>query len=295
MTVLMPDLPARSTVSALRTRSRRSYRRLGVALACAAAAMAVHASAQAQAPAWSCDGHCGNLGADGVVTLAPGGGSYYSYVSTDGGLDGIGLSGIEGDGANENGSVLRSAPVAFGAGTALTFAFNFVTSDGSNYSDYAWARLLHADGTPAALLFTARTSNEFATVPGHGMPAVAATLTPASSNVNGGATTWSPLGPWSGDCYEAGCGYTGWISSRYVVATAGNYRVEVGVTNWGDDIYDSGLAFSVTDAGPLQQPPPIPEPAHWTLLLAGLTALSAIPRLRHHRGVRHGHRTQAQP
>ena len=40
---------------------------------------------------WTCEGSCGALGADGVVTLAPSGSSHYGWVSTSGGVYGLGL------------------------------------------------------------------------------------------------------------------------------------------------------------------------------------------------------------
>lgn len=40
---------------------------------------------------WSCNGNCGTSAADGVVTLAPNGGTQYGWVSTAGGPDMSGL------------------------------------------------------------------------------------------------------------------------------------------------------------------------------------------------------------
>lgn len=54
---------------------------------------------------------------------------------------------------------------------------------------------------------------------------------------------------------------------RYEFAAAGNYWLEVGVVNWSDNLYDSGLAF----AGTLV---PVPEPETYAMLLAGLGLLA---------------------
>ncbi len=45
---------------------------------------------------WTCSGNCGTAGADGVVTLAPSGGTAYGWVSSNGGvtMGGLGLVGI---------------------------------------------------------------------------------------------------------------------------------------------------------------------------------------------------------
>ena len=59
-------------------------------------------------------------------------------------------------------------------------------------------------------------------------------------------------------------GDTGWLQSRHSFAATGSYRLEVGIVNWGDEAYDSGLAFDVLGLSAA----PVPEPAGWHLLLA---------------------------
>lgn len=226
---------------------------------------------------WQCQGNCGTLGADGVVTLAPGGASQYGYVSTENGVEGVALPGVGTADNNITGSRLLSNLFTADAGQALDFKFNYVTSDGADYTDYAWARLLDANGAQVALLFTARTSSEGSAVPGFGMPAAAATLTPAQVDIVAGGPAWSALGSGSGECYDAGCGYTGWVQSTYAIAAAGQYYLEFGVTNWNDSDYQSGLAFDgvTLDGVPL---PAVPEPATYAMMLGGLGLLAAWRR-----------------
>ena len=189
---------------------------------------------------WTCEGSCGAGVVDGVVTLAPSGAEKYGWVATTGSpLRSLGLPGIGGT----NGSRLRSPVFSAGGGEPLEFQFNYITSDGAGFADYAWARLLDASMEPVALLFTARTRSSGNIVPGFGMPEIGAEITPETVNVIGGGPRWSPLGGDSGRCYASGCGYTDWVNSRYVIPETGDYVLEFGVVNWSDTAFQSGLAF----------------------------------------------------
>lgn len=217
---------------------------------------------------WNCTGNCGVSGANGVVTAAPTGSLNYGWVSTDQGANGTGLSGLVGMG----GSVLQSNLFAADAGNDLEFFFNYVTSDGAGYADYAWARLLDDSFNQVAMLFTARTKASGNIVPGLGMPLPEATLTPGTVAIIPGAPSWSPLGSDSNKCFAAGCGYTGWVQSNYSILNAGNYYLEFGVTNWTDNGYASGMAFDgITVAGANITPVDVPEPA--SLAIFGLALL----------------------
>ncbi|WP_341647658.1 NF038132 family protein [Thauera humireducens] len=114
---------------------------------------------------WTGVGGFGTSGADGVVTASPEGGAY-GWVSTNNGVSGATLAGVGGN----NGSLVQSSVFSASAGDSLEFYFNYVTSDGGTYSDYAWARLLLSDLTQVAVLFTARTTPDGNSVPGFGLP-----------------------------------------------------------------------------------------------------------------------------
>ena len=200
----------------------------------------------------TCIGECGSLGADGDVT-APPSGPTYAYVTTNGGEDGAGQLAGEGGTVGEptNGSLFTTSEFEVAAGEALDFWFNYVTSDGAGFADYAWAGLYTANLDPVAILFTARTQEVGTIVPGFNLPGVEATLDPASVPIIGGTEgpAWSPLGGSSGSCFDAGCGFTGWVSSSYEIADAGSYVLRFGVTNWNDQGFDSGMAFSGLTVG----------------------------------------------
>ena len=227
---------------------------------------------------WTCNGVCGTLGANGVVTLSPIGNSSYEYVTTAGSLATAPLP-AGALGSETNGSTLATPMFSATAGTDLNFYFNYVTSDGAGYADYAWAELFNSSNDPVSLLFTARTEPSGSIVPGTGLPAPTATLNPSSVPIIPGGPAWSPLGSYSGDCYSAGCGYTGWVDSNYTIGTAGNYYLEVGVTNWNDTLYDSGLAMDgVTINGVPINPSPIPEPS--TVVLLGTALVSGAAAIK---------------
>ena len=206
---------------------------------------------------WTCAGNCGTDGADGVVPLSPTGNTTYEWVSTSGGVTGAGVLPAGAQGSETDGSTLATPVFSATAGTALNFYFNYVTSDGAGYADYAWAELYDSSNNPVALLFTARTEESGSIIPGTALPSPAATLIPASvpilpgtgtqcgsgeCNSPAGGPSWPELGGWTGDCWAVGCGYTGWVKATYTIPKAGNYYLKVGVINWLDELYDSGLA-----------------------------------------------------
>lgn len=228
---------------------------------------------------WSCAGGCGTLGPDGSVTTAPFGGERYAYISTLDGVAGNILPGVEDQDAADFGTTLTSPSFSTGAaGGLLEFRVNYVTTDGGIFMDYAWTRLLDANGVPAEMLFTARTRHDGPTVPGLSMPRPQADIQPLPTRFFDGAPAWSPLGLSTGTCYAAGCGRTGWLRVIYAIPRSGDFRLEFGVANWVDDEHQSGLAIDrvMLDGVALA----VPEPSAWAMLLAGLAVVASTPRRR---------------
>ncbi|MXO85895.1 PEPxxWA-CTERM sorting domain-containing protein [Altererythrobacter aurantiacus] len=252
---------------------------LGALVASAAFAVASPAAAQ------TCVGECGSAAPNGDVTAPPEYGPNYSYVSTRNGQTGAGQ--IDGVGGTD-GSEYTTAAFSASAGDELNFYFNYITSDGAGFADYAFAQLLSAAGDPVAYLFTARTRPTGDTSPGFGLPANSATLTPITSEIVSGAPDWAQLGGNSGDCFAAGCGYTGWINSSYTIGADGSYTLKFGVSNFTDTAYDSGLAFAGLTIAGQEIPTPgsgaVPEPATWMMLLLGFGAIGGLMRRRPKQG-----------
>src|SRR5207302_10513395 len=150
------------------------------------------ASADPIPPGWTCSGTCGSLGANGVVTLSPTGNRSYQYVTTTGSST-TAILPTGALGSETNGSTLATSIFSATAGTNLNFYFNYITSDGAGFADYAWAELFSSTNNPVALLFTARTEPSGSIVPGTGLPAPTATLNPSSVPIIPGGPAWSPL------------------------------------------------------------------------------------------------------
>ena len=237
----------------------------------------------------SCLGTCGTDTANGDVTLPPGFSSYQYVTTTGGPVGGGNLAAVFGSpGVNStNGSTYTSSAFTTLPGELINFEFNYVTSDGSGFPDYTWAGLLSTTGGPNYLIFSAQTQPTGNTVPGSTLPPLApgASLTPPTSPITPGSGTqcgngcnnpaggpvWAELGSSSGDCWEIGCGLTGWIESEFTGEAAGAYELAFGVSNANDQVYDSGLAFAGVEVG--GTPLPTPEPSTWVMMMLGFAGL----------------------
>jgi hypothetical protein len=139
---------------------KRNFSRCAALALCASSALMLAAPAHAGTfdggipEFWTCTGSCGSSGANGVVPLAPGGGTAYGWISTYGSNAQVGLAGVGNGGEEANGTTLRSISFDASAGMALDFRFNYVSTDGAGFADYAWARLLDQDNNQVAMLFT---------------------------------------------------------------------------------------------------------------------------------------------
>ena len=235
------------------------------ALVAAPAAQAVPVLVPGDLNLWTCSGACGSSGAQGDMPLSPAGSPVWGYVTTSGsaatGLSPVALdANSRGAGTEQNGSRWVSPVFTGAAGDALDVQFNFVSTDGKGYDDYAWARLLNAGtGAQVAWLFIARSTNSSSgkIIPGDVVDKDAFDPDVVivdfkdfefQTRLADNPVDWAPLGGSNGACWKDnadGCGLTGWLQSHITLAAAGSFRLEVGVVNWGDSAYDSGLAFDV--------------------------------------------------
>lgn len=259
---------------------------------------------------WFATGAAGLIGGTGTIPVSVEGNAYFGFVTTAGGAghfgsgDNVSPLDLKSDGkGNEgtnNGTKIVSSTFSGLEDDTLTLQFNYISTDGRGYDDYAWARLVDADtNETAAWLFTARSTNSARgnVVPGDVLNRQVDNDAPDELDavLNNGdsigfdvaSTDWQPLGDFSGYCWDDAntCGPSGWIQSEYTFTASGNYYLEFGVVNWGDEVYDSALAFDFAGLNALNFPnapliTTVPEPETYAMMLAGLAMLAGVARRR---------------
>jgi len=259
-----------------------------LSLAVAATVLVMSGQAVAGIAGWTTIGNSGVQTANDGAVLIPTGFTSVDWVSSY-----QGILGNNGGYGGTNGSTATSNTFSAASGSILSFAFDFITGDGtSTYPDYAWANLVSAaTNSIIATLFTATTNPGGSAVPGTGvgLPPISATISPSNVTVTSGAgsTIWSPLGPSSGGCYGNygnGCGNTGWVNATYKIDTASDYYLVFGVANAGDQSVDTGLAWvganvnGSTIGNGNGAGSTVPEPGSLTLLGLGIAGFAAARR-----------------
>lgn len=301
---------ARGTASSNRLRvPMRSHRSLLVALTTLtllAASPARTAETAIDQVSWFATGAAGLIEGTSTIPLSPTGNGYFGFVTTAGGAGHLGspdnvsplvlkTDGKGNEGTN-NGTKIVSDAFSGIAGDTLTLHFNYISTDGRGYDDYAWARLVDAaSNATAAWLFTARSTNSARgnVIPGDVLNRQVDNNAPDELDAvlndgdrigfNVSSTNWQPLGISSGYCWDDAntCGPSGWVKSSYTLAQTGSFRLEFGVANWGDEIFDSALAFDFAgiDAAKFPNAPlitSVPEPSTYAMLLAGMALVGLI-------------------
>ncbi len=284
----------------------RLFPAMTIALAAAHISGAQAAETSIDGVTWFATGAAGIIGGTSTVPVSPVGNGQFGFVTTAGGVGHFGSAdnvsplvlktdGKGNEGTNNGTKIVSSSFSALGSDT-LTLYFNYVSTDGRGYDDYAWARLVDAGthGT-AAWLFTARSTNNARgnVVPGDVLTrqvdndapdTLDAVLNNGSSiGFDVSSTEWQPLGSFSGFCWDSAntCGPSGWIQSRYTFAASGSYYLEFGVANWGDEVFDSALAFDFAGLNMANFPnaplvTSVPEPENYAMMLAGLALLGTV-------------------
>lgn len=254
---------------------------------------------------WSATGAAGIIHGDSTVQHSPTANAQFGYLTTAAGIAGVSPLVLKDEGRGTenqtNGSKMQSSVFNVNANDTLTLYFNYLSTDGRGYDDYAWARLVNAvTNDTAAWLFTARSTNSANgnVVPGNVLNRQVDNSLPDEIDavLNDGntvgfdvaSTDWLPLGSSSGICWDDAntCGPTGWIKSEYSVAGAGAYFLEFGVINWGDQAYDTALAFdfqglqATNFSGVTLVPNPVvvPLPGGFMLMSIGLGLMTSISR-----------------
>jgi hypothetical protein len=270
------------------------------AFMCGSAAYAADVVLPGDLSGWTSVGSAGSMAPSGDIVASPLANTQYGYVttaeSTEFQVSPLTLkSGGKGSGIEHNGSKITSNIFSAIAGQTLSMSFNFASTDGKGYDDYAWARVINSsDDSLVAWLFAAQStnSNTKGIVPGSVLDKSAFDPDQVISNYKDFSFTsktaedpidWSALKGSSGFCWKdnaEGCGFTGWLDSSITLANSGSYRVEIGVVNWGDGAYDSGLAFDFRGLTNSQNVTAVPESETYALMLVGLCLVGSVARRR---------------
>ena len=249
---------------------------------------------------WTSKGTMGSIGGTLAMPTSPTVNSQFGYVTTAGGVNGISPLNLKPDGkvgGQTNGSKAVSSTFNANAGDTLQMYFNYMSTDGRDYVDYSWARLLGENGDHIAWLFAAESNNSGNgnVVPGKVLKSQDKDLPmlpdEVDATVNDGntvgfevsSTDWAPLGDSVGACWDSSntCGSTGWLKSQYIIGDAGIYFLELGVMNWGDEAFQSALAIDFDGLNSAKfgsQVAAVPVPAAAWLFGSALLAFAGLRR-----------------
>lgn len=222
---------------------------------------------------------------EAVANLNPTQGSVFGWIDNTGTTD-MRFTGVPGA---ATGSTLTSPTFTLASGQQLSIDLNFLTNDGEEFSDFAYAALVRANtSTVIAKLYTANTTGSVAqAVPALGGPggiSAGVALTHSAAYFDGMFTGLLDNIPYGPTKYIDGVGgATGWVTASYRPG-AGSYQILFVVSNVGDPGLESALAIdNLRSSGGLIDgfeinAPVVPEPNTVLMIALGIATVLRLRR-----------------